>query len=133
MCWRAGDAASLNLQVWRLRGASTREHPAPFPLALAERLIRMFSFVGDTVLDPFAGTGTTGAAAAAWGRNSIGFEIDPHYVTLARERLFALASDMFAMRTVTLEDSAKNDLRDGARGRRVPLGRSQDPIRTQAA
>jgi DNA modification methylase len=43
---------------------------------LAERLIRMFSFAGDTVLDPFLGTGTTAVAAAALGRNSIGFEID---------------------------------------------------------
>lgn len=66
-------------QVWHISGASTRDHPAPFPLSLAERLIRMFSFVGDTVYDPFAGTGTTAAAAAAWGRNSIGCEIDPAY------------------------------------------------------
>ena len=47
-------------QIWDgLTGASTRHHPAPYPLELAERLIRMFSFVGDTVLDPFMGTGTT--------------------------------------------------------------------------
>src|SRR5581483_5430676 len=47
-------------QIWTgLTGASTRHHPAPYPLELAERLIRMFSFVGDTVLDPFLGTGTT--------------------------------------------------------------------------
>lgn len=64
-------------QIWRLGGASTRNHPAPFPIELAERLIRMFSFVGDTVFDPFLGTGTTSAAAASSGRNSIGSEIDP--------------------------------------------------------
>jgi DNA modification methylase len=75
-------------QVWSgLTGASTREHPAPYPVSLAERLIRMFSFVGDTVLDPFMGTGTTAVAASAWGRNSIGFEIEPAYVDLARRRL----------------------------------------------
>ena len=75
-------------QVWNgLTGASTREHPAPYPVSLAERLIRMFSFVGDTVLDPFMGTGTTAVAASAWGRNSIGFEIEPAYVELARRRL----------------------------------------------
>lgn len=74
-------------QVWSLTGASTREHPAPYPLALAERLVRMFSFVGDTVLDPFVGTGTTCVAASKWGRNSIGFEIEPAYVKLAQERL----------------------------------------------
>ena len=66
-------------QVWCLGGASTRAHPAPFPLSLAERLIRMFSFVGDTVFDPFLGTGTTAVAAAAWGRNSVGCEVDPAY------------------------------------------------------
>jgi len=47
-------------QIWTgLTGASTRQHPAPYPLELAVRLVRMFSFVGDTVLDPFLGTGTT--------------------------------------------------------------------------
>ena len=52
-------------QIWtRLPGASTKHHPAPFPAELAERLIRMFSFVGDTVLDPFMGTGTTNIAAS---------------------------------------------------------------------
>lgn len=74
-------------QVWSLGGASTRDHPAPFPLALAERLIRMFSFVGDTVLDPFMGTGTTNLAASRWGRSSIGVEIEPRYFDLARRRL----------------------------------------------
>ena len=75
-------------QIWTgLMGASTRSHPAPYPLELAERLVRMFSFVGDTVLDPFMGTGTTSLAAAMWGRNSIGVEIDEHYFDLARKRL----------------------------------------------
>lgn len=75
----AVDHAEWFQQIWRLGGASTRNHPAPFPIALAERLIRMFSFVGDTVFDPFLGTGTTSAAAAAAGRNSIGSEVDPQY------------------------------------------------------
>ena len=61
-------------QIWTMPGASTRNHPAPFPSDLAERLVRMFSFVGDTVLDPFTGTGTTNLAARAWGRNSVGVE-----------------------------------------------------------
>lgn len=74
-------------QIWTLGGASTRQHPAPYPLALAERLVRMFSFVGDTVLDPFMGTGTTNAAAKLWGRNSIGFEIEPGYFEMAVQRL----------------------------------------------
>jgi len=75
-------------QIWTgVTGASTKDHPAPYPIELAERLIRMFSFVGDTVLDPFLGTGTTTVAAAKWGRNSIGFEIDSHYLKLAEDRI----------------------------------------------
>ncbi len=49
----------------------------PFPLKLAERIVKMFSFVGDTVLDPFLDTGTTLLASDLWGRNGIGYEIDP--------------------------------------------------------
>jgi modification methylase len=75
-------------QIWDdVGGASTREHPAPFPLEIADRLVRMFSFVDDTVLDPFLGTGTTTIAALDAGRNSVGVEIDPRYLWLARQRL----------------------------------------------
>ncbi len=74
-------------QVWTLTGASTREHPAPFPLQLAERLVRMFSFVGDTVLDPFMGTGTVNVAASRWGRHSAGIDIEPHYVKMSEAKL----------------------------------------------
>jgi DNA modification methylase len=84
-------------QIWQgLGGASTREHPAPYPLELAERLIRMFSFAGDTVLDPFMGTGTTNLAAARLGRSSIGIEVDPHYFAMARSRIDQGAMDLFA-------------------------------------
>ncbi len=75
-------------QIWTgVTGASTRDHPAPYPLQLAERLIRMFSFVGDTILDPFMGTGTTNVAAAKWGRNSIGVEVDPKYFEMSAKRI----------------------------------------------
>jgi len=84
-------------QIWSdVTGASTKAHPAPFPVELAERLIRMFSFVGDTVLDPFLGTGTTSAAAARWGRNSIGVELDPHYFEMGVARLANSTADLFA-------------------------------------
>jgi modification methylase len=71
--------------IWTdIRGASTRSgHPAPYPPMLAERLIKMFSFAGDIVLDPFAGTGSTTIAAISAGRNSIGIEVEPSYVKLA--------------------------------------------------
>ena len=75
-------------QIWSgLTGASTRHHPAPYPLELAERLIRMFSFVGDSVLDPFAGTGTTSVAASRCGRNSLGVEVDAEYFKQAAKRI----------------------------------------------
>ena len=71
-----------------IRGESTRNgHPAPYPLPLAERLIKMFSFAGDTVLDPFAGTGTTCLAALNTGRNSFGVDIESTYLAQARARL----------------------------------------------
>ncbi len=71
-----------------IKGESTRNgHPAPYPVTLAERLIRLFSFAGDTVLDPFAGTGTTSVAAMNTGRNSIASDIEAKYVSLATARL----------------------------------------------
>jgi DNA modification methylase len=74
-------------QFWNVPGASTRQHPSPFPLELAYRLVRMFSFFGDTVLDPFCGTGTTMLAAIKTNRNSIGVDIDPAYCEMAMQRL----------------------------------------------
>jgi DNA modification methylase len=89
-------------QIWTgLTGASTRHHPAPYPLELAERLVRMFSFVGDTVLDPFLGTGTTTVAAAKWGRNSIGVEVDPHYFSLAEKRISRETQSLFSKAAIT--------------------------------
>jgi DNA modification methylase len=88
-------------QIWTgVTGASTRQHPAPYPLELAERLVRMFSFVGDTVLDPFMGTGTTSVAAANWGRNSIGIEVDPHYFELAQRRITNDTACVFGHRVI---------------------------------
>ncbi len=75
-------------QIWTgITGASTRFHPAPYPVELAARLIRMFSFVGDTVLDPFLGTGSTTLAAMQYGRNSIGYEIDSGYLSRCSKRI----------------------------------------------
>jgi site-specific DNA-methyltransferase (adenine-specific) len=81
--------------IWAdIRGASTRSgHPAPYPVALAERLIRMFSFAGDTVLDPFAGTCATAAAAYRAGRHSISNEIDPTYARIGLTNLEAATKD----------------------------------------
>jgi DNA modification methylase len=91
-------------QIWNgVTGASTRDHPAPYPVELAERLIRMFSFVGDTVLDPFMGTGTTALAASKWGRNSVNFEIDAEYLSFAAKRLEGELSSLFSNPVLVLE------------------------------
>lgn len=74
-------------QFWDITGASTKNHPAPFPFELANRLVRMFSFVGDTILDPFCGSGTTLLAALKADRNSIGIDIDANYCEMTYARL----------------------------------------------
>ena len=74
--------------VWTdVTGQLRRDHPAPYPVEIPRRLIRMFSFVGDTVVDPFAGTGTTAVAALEAGRNSLSIEIDEMYVDIITSRL----------------------------------------------
>ncbi len=82
-------------QFWNLSGASTREHPAPFPTELASRLVQMFSFTGDTVLDPFCGTATTMVASLQHGRSSIGVELDGEYCKLAASRLMNESQSLF--------------------------------------
>ena len=96
-------------QIWAgVTGASTKQHPAPYPLELAERLIRMFSFVGDTILDPFLGTGTTCLAASRWGRNGIGVEVDPSYFDLSRRRLMEENAQLFSKTTLTVGGAAQD-------------------------
>lgn len=75
--------------IWDFQPASAKQekHPAPFPEELPRRCIRLYSFMGDTVLDPFAGSGTTLKVARELGRNSIGFEINPTFEDLIREKL----------------------------------------------
>jgi site-specific DNA-methyltransferase (adenine-specific) len=74
--------------TWKdIPGTSSPDHPAPFPLEIPSRLIRMFSFPGDLVLDPFAGTGTTLLAAKRLDRKSIGVEVEERYCELIAKRL----------------------------------------------
>jgi modification methylase len=86
-------------------GASTTKskHPAPFPDELAHRLIRLFSFAGDTVLDPFLGTASTTVAAIQSGRNSIGVEVEPSYLEISRKKIVALARVMRMAGATTAE------------------------------
>ena len=79
---------SLFRGVWRdVPGESDKNHPAPFPERIPARLIRMFSFPGDVVLDPFAGRGTTLAAAKLLGRRAVGVEVEERFCELAAKRL----------------------------------------------
>ncbi len=95
-------------QIWNIPGASTRYHPAPFPLELASRLIRMFSFYGDTVLDPFCGAGTTMIAALRYNRNSIGIEIDPQYCCMVARYLKAESNNLFTKINLIFEKMIKD-------------------------
>lgn len=92
-------------QFWNIPGASTKQHPAPYPYVLAYRLVRMFSFYGDTVLDPFCGTATTMVAAIKTERNSIGIEIDPSYYKMALDRLEKESLDLFKEIEIITADS----------------------------
>lgn len=82
------DYAQWFSPVWNgVTGQLRNGHPAPYPPEVPRRLIRMFSFARDTVVDPFGGTGTTALAAMETGRNSISVEIEPHYVSTMATRL----------------------------------------------
>ena len=76
-------------QWWRIESISEKfkHHPAVFPLEIPRRMIRMFSYVGDTVLDPYIGSGATMLAAHLSGRNSVGYEIDDKVETLIKQRI----------------------------------------------
>jgi site-specific DNA-methyltransferase (adenine-specific) len=75
--------------VWDMRTVSAKSvgHPAPFPIELPRRLIELYTFEGDVVLDPFMGSGTTALAAQETGRNWVGYEIDGEYIELANQRI----------------------------------------------
>jgi DNA modification methylase len=77
------------LDVWNIRPESARrvQHPAPFPVELPQRLIELYTFKDDLVLDPFLGSGTTAVAAVRTGRRYVGYDTDPTYIGIARERV----------------------------------------------
>ena len=79
--------------VWDMKPESARKvgHPAPFPVELPYRLIQLYTFAGEVVLDPFMGSGSTAIAALKSERKYIGYEVDPEYVKLAQERIAAHA------------------------------------------
>jgi modification methylase len=110
-----GEMNAWMRPVWAgIPGISLRdEHPAPFPSEIAERLIRLFSFAGDKVLDPFAGSGATAVAAIRVGRNSISVEIEEEYLNAAIRRATREAAgnllDNHAARVIATRYSEKGD------------------------
>lgn len=82
-----GDYERSN--VWHINPVSNKNHPAPYPQELCDKLIRYYSYMGDTVLDPFMGSGTTGVACVKAGRNFIGIELDAEYFEIAKRRVEA--------------------------------------------
>lgn len=100
----ADEFMEATLDVWEIapESATRVNHPAPFPVALAERCIDLFSFAGDVVLDPFMGSGSTAVAARLNGRSFVGYDMDPVYVDIAHRRLEAEAGpDVLAERLRT--------------------------------
>ncbi len=89
------DFLDATVSIWNIAPESARRvgHPAPFPVELPRRLIELYSFEDDLILDPFMGAGSTAIAAIETGRHYVGFDTDPDYVALATERIAALAAD----------------------------------------
>ena len=92
---------------WNFAGAKQDGHLAMFPEELSQRLIKMFAFRGDTVLDPFMGSGTTSLAAKNLGRNSVGYEINPEFIGIARQKLNTRQPDFMGTEYEFLYDTVK--------------------------
>jgi site-specific DNA-methyltransferase (adenine-specific) len=95
---------------WYFAGVKQDGHLAMYPEELPTRLIKMFSFSGETVLDPFLGSGTTSLAARNLGRNSVGYEINEDFISIIKAKLNVSQSDLAVTGYVFQQDSVKTDL-----------------------
>jgi len=95
---------------WNFAGTKQAGHIAMFPEELPARLIKMFAFYGDTVLDPFMGSGTTSLAARNLGRNSVGYEINPEFIEIAKQKLNIRQADLVGTEYEFLKDGINSNL-----------------------
>ncbi|MEK9165603.1 MAG: DNA methyltransferase [Patescibacteria group bacterium] len=95
---------------WNFNGARQDGHIAMFPEELPKRLIKMFSFVGDTVVDPFAGSGTTSSAAKNLSRNSVGYEINSKFINIIKQKLGVRVNKMSDNSNVSFMDQGKTNI-----------------------
>ena len=112
------------LDVWEIPAESATRvgHPAPFPVALVERCIQLYTYGGDVVLDPFMGSGTTAVAAVNTDRHYIGYDTDPDYVRQARERVASMVPEgprdrrtLKEMARTLLDDAGYTDVEESVR------------------
>jgi DNA modification methylase len=94
---------------WNFAGARQNSHIAMFPEELPKRLIKMFSFIGETVLDPFAGSGTTSLAARNLNRNSVGYEINPEFIPIIKDKLSTYQTDILSTSYSFIEQKLSTD------------------------
>ena len=106
---------------WNFPGEKQSKHLAMFPEELPRRLIKMFTFVGETVLDPFLGSGTTSLAAKNLGRNSVGYEINEEFVPVIEEKLGLRQGALFTEDEIQITHQKKTERDFGARIRRCPI------------
>lgn len=95
---------------WNFSGVKQNGHLAMFPEELPARLIKMFAFAGDTVFDPFLGSGTTSLAARNLNRNSIGYEINSQYISIIKDKLDIQQADLLGTEYTFLKDTVKGNV-----------------------
>jgi len=113
---------------WNFAGEKQDKHLAMFPEELPKRLIKMFSFVGDSVLDPFLGSGTTSLAAKNLIRNSIGYEINSDFVSIIKEKLGLTQTNIFQDATIEIIEQKEQTIHFKEKIKRLPYI-FKDPIR----
>ena len=103
------------LSTWHIQPQTRKNagHPAAFPEELAKRVIKLFSFPGQTILDPFSGTGTTAAVAYKWNRNYIGIDVSEHYCDFARSRIESI-EQVESMEELLMPARKKGNAKKGA-------------------